>query len=118
MNLEKVEQKFKANYKFSNARESGSGGFILSDGSVIVTTNHAACCEKMGMKLANVLEIGICRYASHLAFSGNVIAFEYSVLTMKQKNTIRKILKTDDFYTVVTTKTTTNRNCPIRSIQF
>ncbi len=118
MNLEKIEQKFKANYKLGNARESGSGGFILSDGSIIVTTNHAACCEKMGMKLADVLEAGICRYLFRVGQQGNVAAFEYHNLTPEQKITIRKMLKTDDYYIVVTEKTVVDRIRPIRNIQF
>ncbi len=118
MNLEKIEKKFRANYQFSNARESGSGGFILSDGSVVATTNHAVCCERMGMKLADILEVGLCRYAFRVGQQGNVAAFEYYNLTPGQKNAIRKMLKADDYYTVVTEKTTIDRIRPIRGLNF
>ncbi len=118
MNLEKTEKKFRANYQFGNARESGSGGFILSDGSIVVTTNHAACCERMGMKLADILEVGLCRYMFRVGQQGNVAVFEYYNLTPKQKNTIHKMLKANDYYIVVTEKMTVNRNRPIRGLNF
>ncbi len=118
MNLEKIEQKFKANYKFSNARESGSGGFILSNGSIMPTTNHERTCENMGYKLAEVLEAGLCRYLFRVGQQGNVAAFEYHNLTPEQKITMRKMLKTDDYYTVITEKTVIDRIRPIRNIQF
>lgn len=118
MTLEKIEAKFRKNYNFGNARASGSSGFIMTDGSVCATTNHAKACECMGMKLADVLEAGVCRYLFHVSYSGSVAAFEYHLLTPEQKTTIRKMLKTDDYFTVVTEKTTTDRQRPIRSIQF
>lgn len=118
MNLEKIEKKFRTNYQFGNARDSGSGGFILSDGSVVATTNHLACCSRMGFKLANILEAGICRYMFHIGQQGNIAAFEYYILTPEQKTTIRKMLKVDDYYSVVTEKTTIDRMRPIRSLNF
>ncbi len=118
MNLEKIERKFKAQYRVANAKTPGSGGFILTDGSIIVTTNHMKACEVIGCDLGNVLEVGLCRYASHPSAGGNVIALEYTALTMKQKDSVRKILKADDYFKIVTKKTTIDRNHPIRSLNF
>ncbi len=118
MNLEKIEKKFKSNYQLSNARECGSGGFILTDGSVIATTNHAASCERIGCKLDKVLEAGVCRFMFRIGQQGNVAAFEYYVLTPEQKVTVRKMLKADDYYMVVTTKTTINSFRPVRNLNF
>ncbi|KKN48394.1 hypothetical protein LCGC14_0653410 [marine sediment metagenome] len=118
MDLEKIEKKFRANYQFSNARESGSGGFILSDGSVMPTPNHERTCKNMGTKLADVLEVGVCRYMFRIGQQGNVAAFEYHSLTPEQKITIRKMLKNDDYFTVVTEKTTTNSFRPVRNLNF
>ena len=91
MNLEKIEKKFQANYKSGNARESGSGGFILSDGLVIPLRSgrHEVACNGIGTKLADVLEIGVCRYMFRIGQQGNVAAFEYHSLTPEQKITIR-----------------------------
>lgn len=116
--LEKIENKFRASYKLNNACECGSSGFILSDGSVIVTTDHNAACKTIGCKLSRVLEAGICRFMFRIGQQGNIAAFEYHVLTPEQEITIRKMLKVDDYYCVVTTKMTTNRDRPIRSISF
>lgn len=118
MNLERIEAKFKANYKLNNACECGSSGFILSDGSVIKTTDHNAACKTIGCKLSKVLEEGICRFMFRIGQQGNIAAFEYHTLTPEQKNTIRKILKSDDYYTVITEKTVIDKMRPIRSIQF
>ncbi len=118
MDLERIEKKFRANYKFGNARESGSGGFILSDGFVMPTSNHEHTCKNIGMKLADVLEVGVCRYMFRVGQQGNVAAFEYYNLTSEQKITIRKMLKNDDYFTVVTEKTTTNSFRPVRNLNF
>lgn len=118
MDAEKIEKKFKAQYRVANAKTPGSGGFILTDGSIIVTTNHMKSCELIGCKLDDALNAGLCRYAMHPAFGGNVIAFEYGTMTMEQKDSARKMLKADDYFKVVTKKTTVDRNRPIRSLQF
>ena len=120
MNLEKIEKKLKASYKSSNAHESGSGGFILSDGLVIPLGHgrHEVTCNGMGTKLANVLKAGICRYMFRIGQQGNVAAFEYHNLTPEQKITIRKMLKNDDYFTVITEKTTTNSFRPVRNLNF
>ncbi len=118
MNLEKIEKKFKASYKLNNACECGSSGFILSDGSVIATTDHNAACKTIGCKLSRVLEAGVCRFMFRIGQQGNIAAFEYHVLTPEQKNAIRKMLKVDNYYTVVTTKTTTNSFRPVRNLNF
>jgi len=118
MSTEKIEKKFKAQYRIANAKSPGSGGFILTDGSIIVTTNHMKACELIGCNLGDALGVGLCRYASHPAAGGNVIAFEYAAMTMQQKDSARKMLKADDYFKVVTTKTTVDRNRPIRSLNF
>lgn len=118
MDLERIEKKLKASYRTGNARESGSGGFILTNGSVIATTNHDKTSGQIGCKLADVLKAGICRYLFRVGQQGNVAAFEYHVLTPEQKTTIRSMLKADDYYMVVTTKTTVERNRPVRSLNF
>lgn len=118
MQLEKIEKKFRSNYQFGSARDSGSGGFILSDGSVVATTDHTSCCKRLGFKLADILEAGICRYMFRIGQQGNVAAFEYSTLTPEQKTTIRKMLKVDDYYCVITTKMVTNSFRPVRNLNF
>ena len=118
MNLEKIEKKFKAQYRIANPKTPGSGGFILSGGAVVPTSNHAAACESIGYRLDVVLEAGLCRYMFRIGIQGNVAAFEYHLLTPEQKITIRKILKNDDYYTVITEKTTIDRIRPIRSLSF
>ena len=118
MNLEKIEKKFRASYKLNNSCECGSGGFILSDGSIIATTDHNAVCKIIGCKLSKVLEVGICRFMFRIGQQGNIAAFEYHTLTPEQKTAIRGVLKAEEFYTVVTTKTTINRQRPIRSLNF
>lgn len=118
MNLERIEAKFKAQYRVANPRTPGSGGFILSDGAVVPTTDHNATCKTIGCKLAKVLENGICRYVFRVGQQGNVAAFEYHMLTPEQKNTIRGMLKADDYFTVITEKTTIDRQRPIRSLNF
>ena len=118
MNIEKVEKKFKASFRLGTPRECGNSGFILSDGSVMPILGHERACQDVGCKLAEVLEAGVCRYMFRVGQQGNVAAFEYSMLTPEQKTAIRGILKADDYYTVVTTKTMIDRVRPIRSIQF
>ncbi len=118
MDLERIEKKFQTNYKFGNARESGSGGFILSNGSVMPTSNHEHTCKNIGTKLADVLKVGICRYMFRVGQQSNVAAFEYHNLTPEQKITIRKMLKNVDYFTVITKKTTTNSFRPVRNLNF
>ncbi len=120
MNLEKIKKKFRANYKSGSARESGNGGFILSDGLVIPLGHgrHEVACNGIGTKLADVLKAGICRYMFRIGQQGNVAAFEYYSLTPEQKITIRKMLKNDDYFTVITEKTTTNSFRPVRNLNF
>lgn len=118
MQLERIEAKFKAKYRVANPRTPGSGGFILSDGAVVPTTNHASACDNIGCKLDAVLEVGLCRYMFRVGQQGNVAAFEYHTLTPEQKNAIRGMLKADDYFTVVTEKTTIDRQRPIRSLTF
>ncbi len=118
MQLEKIEKKFRAQYRVVNAKTPGSGGFLLTDGSVIPTTNHMKACKMIGCKLEDALNVGLCRYASHPSVGGNVISFEYNVMTIEQKNSARKMLKADDYFKVVTKKTTVDRNRPIRSLNF
>ncbi|KKL17709.1 hypothetical protein LCGC14_2482890, partial [marine sediment metagenome] len=108
MNLEKIEKKFRAGFRLGTPRECGSSGFILSDGSVIATTDHNAACKTIGCKLSKVLEVGVCRFLFRIGQQGNVAVFEYRNLTPEQKIIIRKMLKNDDYFTVVTEKTTTN----------
>lgn len=116
--LEKIERKFRACFRLSTPKECASSGFILSDGSVIPILGHERACESMGLGLAMVIEAGLCRYLIRTGQQGEIGAFEYYTLTPKQKIAIRGILKAGEFYTVVTTKTTTDRNRPIRSISF
>ena len=118
MNYEKIEKKFKASYKLNNACECGSSGFILSDGSVIATTDHNAACKTIGCKLSKVLEVGVCRFLFRIGQQGNVAVFEYRNLTPEQKIIIRKMLKNDDYFTVITEKTTTNSFRPVRNLNF
>ncbi len=118
MDVEKIEKKFRAQYRVANAKAPGSSGFILTDGSIIVITNHMKACELIGCNLGNALEAGLCRYASHPSAGGNVIALEYTTLTMEQKDSVRKILKADDYFKVITKKTTIDNNRPIRSLNF
>lgn len=120
MNLEKIEKKFRKNCRLGTACESGSSGFILSDGSVIPMAGqtHDNICKNMGLKLADALEAGICRYLFRVGQQGNVAVFEYSFLTPEQKNAIRKMLKADDYYMVTIMKTVIDRHRPIRSLNF
>lgn len=118
MNLEKIEKKFRASFRLGTPRECGNSGFILSDGSVMPIMGHERACQDMGCKLAEVLEVGMCRYLFRVGQQGNVAAFEYHALTPEQKTAIRGILKADEYYTVITTKTTIDRQRPIRSISF
>ncbi len=118
MNLEKIERKFRASFRLASPRECASSGFILSDGSIMPIIGHERACENLGLGLAMVIESGVCRYLIYTGQQGEIGAFEYYKLTPEQKTAIRSILKAGEFYTIVTTKTTTNRNCPIRSINF
>ncbi len=118
MNAEKIEAKFKKSFRLGTPKECGNSGFILSDGSVMPILGHERACESMGSKLADVIKAGMCRYMFRVGQQGNVAAFEYHALTPEQKTAIRGILKADDYYQVVTTKTTTDRNRPIRSLNF
>ena len=118
MNLEKIEKKFRAKFRLGTPRECGNSGFILSDGSVMPILGHERACESVDHKLVEILEAGMCRYMFRVGQQGNVAVFEYYVLTPEQKNAIRGILKADDYYTVVTEKTTIDRQRPIRSLNF
>ena len=118
MNLEKIEKKFRANFRLETPRNCASSGFILSDGSVMPILGHERACESLGFGLAIVIEKGMCRYLIRTGQQGLIGAFEYHTLTPEQKTTIRSILKADEFYMVVTTKTTINSFRPIRGIQF
>lgn len=116
--LEKIEKKFKAKFRIETPRECASSGFILSDGSVMPILGHEQACEQLGLGLAMVIKAGMCRYLLRIGQQGEYIALEYYTLTPEQKTAIRGILKAGEFYTVITTKTTTNRDRPIRSINF
>lgn len=118
MNLERIEKKFRSKFRLGTPRECGSSGFILSDGSVMPILGHERACEQLGFGLTVVLRLGMCRYLIHTGRQGDIIAFEYYILTPEQKIAIRGILKAGEFYTVVTTKTTINRHRPIRSLNF
>ena len=118
MQLEKIEKKFRASFRLGTPRECGSSGFILSDGSVMPILGHERACEQMGFGLATVIEKGMCRYLIRTGQQGEIGAFEYYTLTPEQKTAIRGILKAGEFYTVVTTKTTIDRQRPIRSLNF
>ncbi len=118
MNLEKIEKKFRASFRLGTPRECGNSGFILSNGSVMPILGHERACDDLGFRLTKVIESGMCRYLFRTSQQGEIGAFEYHNLTPEQKTAIRGILKAGEFYTVVTTKTTTDRNRPIRSIQF
>jgi len=118
MNLEKIEKKFRASFRLGTPRECGNSGFILSDGSVIPIMGHERACNEIGCKLAKVLEVGVCRYMFRADRQGNIAVFHYYILTPEQKNTIRGMLKADDYFTVVTEKTTIDRMRPIRSLNF
>ena len=118
MNLEKIEKKFRANFRLGTPRDCGHSGFILSDGSVMPILGHERACQDLGCKLAEILEAGMCRYMFRVGQQGNVAAFEYHTLTPEQKIAIRGMLKADDYYTVVTEKTTIDRVRPIRSLNF
>lgn len=119
MILEKIEKKIRSKYRTSSPKNANDRGFILSDGVIIpVMGNHAAMCKTIGTKLADILDVGVCRYLFTLRIQGMIAAFEYTTLTPEQKNTMRTLLKVDDFYTVITTKTVIDRFHPIRSIQF
>lgn len=108
----------KKKYETVQARNAASGGFILSDGSIVNTTSHIGVCRSIGRRLDTVIQSGICRFASHGGKGGKVIAFEYAELTGKQEITIRTLLKLDDYYKVVTTHDTISEFTPIRKIKF
>ena len=118
MNLEKTERKFRAKFRLGTPRECGSSGFILSDGSVMPILGHERACDDLGFKLAKVIESGMCRYLFRVGQQGEIGAFEYRILTPEQKTAIRSILKAGEFYTIITTRTTIDRQRPIRSIPF
>ncbi len=118
MNLEKIESKFKKSFRLGTVRECGSSGFILSDGSVMPILGHERACDDLGFKLAKVIESGMCRFLIRTGQQGEIGAFEYHNLTPEQKTAIRGILKAGEFYTVITTKTTIDRQRPIRSLNF
>lgn len=117
--LTKIEKKMTAKFAPIRVQDyNGKAGFILSDGFVIVTNHHAALCRMIHYSLSKVIQAGMCRYTSHIGTEGGVIAFEYARLTAQQKTTINFLLRTDDFYTVVTTKTIVSKFLPIRKIKF
>ncbi len=118
MNLEKIEKKFRANFRLGTPRECGNSGFILSDGSVMPILGHERACESLGYKLSEVLEAGLCRFLFRVGQQGNIAVFDYYMLTPKQKNSIRGMLKADDYFSVITTKITIDRMRPIRSLNF
>ena len=118
MNIEKIEKKLKANYRCGNPSNFGSGGFILSGGSIIPLTSHQRVCYDLGWKMPEVLEAGLCWFTSHHADQTPTIFFRYHTLTPEQKTTVRKVLAAEDYCTVNIEKTTVDRVHPIRSIQF
>jgi len=115
----KIEKVLKSTLRLGTPRESGSGGFILSDGSVIPSTDHQASCKRAKLSLKKVLRAGVCRYMFYTGPQGNIAAFEFTGhLTNKQKNAIHRTLRANDYYTVVTTKTVINRFRPVRTLPF
>jgi hypothetical protein len=118
--LLQIENKIKELYGQRNPKYPSKGGFILSNGMLFATTNHAAFCKSVDSTLTQVIKLGVCRFFSRTGIGGGVAAFEYrkTRITNEQKETIRKILKRENFYTVVTEKETVERFRPIRSIKF
>lgn len=118
--LSKIEKKMLAKYQPANAQNAGSGGFILSDGSIVPTLHHAMLCRTIRLRLSIVIQAGICRFMLHKGKEDGVAAFEYAdtKLTTKQKTTIRRLLRANDYYTVITIKNTVSKFRPIRNIKF
>ncbi len=114
----RIEKKMTTKYMVSNVQDCGSAGFILSDGAIINTTDHAATCKTIGHSLKAVIQSGICRFMFHEGREGKIAAFEYCSLTVQQRCTISLLLRADDYYVVVTTKNTVSKFRPIRSIKF
>ncbi len=116
--LTKIEKKMVAKYIVSNVQDCGSAGFILSNGAIINMTFHAAACKAIGHKLSTVIRFGVCRFMFHEGREGKIAAFEYTSLTIQQRSTISLLLRANDYFVVVTTKSTISKFRPIRSIKF
>ena len=72
--LTKIEKKMTTKYIVSNVQDCGSAGFILSNGSIINTTLHAAACKAIGYKLSTVIRSGVCRFMFHKGKEGQTAA--------------------------------------------
>jgi hypothetical protein len=118
--LPQIENKIKELYGQRKPEYTPKGGFILSNGMLFATTNHAAFCKSVDCTLTQAIKLGVCRFFSRTGIGGNVAAFEYrkTRITTQQKTMIRKILRSANFYTVVTEKETVERFRPIRTIKF
>ena len=118
--LTKIEKKMVAKYVYAISDTymiyCGSAGFILSDGRIINTSDHAAVCKAIGYTLSKVIQSGICRFMFHKGKEGQIAAFEYCSLTIQQRCTISLLLRADNYFTIVTQKTTISRFRPIRSL--
>jgi hypothetical protein len=118
MDLKTLEAKVRSKYGQRDPRYPPKGGFILSNGMLFAVNDHAAWLKSVDCKLRKALNLGICRFFSRHSMEGSVAAFEYKKLTAEQKVTIKKILKAEDFFTVVTEAGSTTRFRPIRSFKF
>lgn len=118
LNLETLERNIKELYGQRNPKYLPKGGFILSNGMLFATTNHAAFMQSVDCTLSKSIKLGVCRFFSRSGLGGNVAAFEYRNITDKQKSTIKKILKQENFFSVITEKETIERMRPIRTINF
>ena len=118
MSLETLEAKIKELYGQRNPKYLPKGGFILSNGMLFAVNNHEAFMKSVDCTLSKALKLGVCRFFSRSGIAGKVAAFEYKNLTIEQKITIKKILRNEDFFSVITEKETLERFRPIRSIKF
>ena len=118
MNLETLEKNIKERYGQRNPKYLPKGGFILSDGTLFATTHHEVFMKLVDCTLKQSIRLGVCRFFSRSGLGGKVAAFEYRKITDSQKSTIKKILKNENFFSVITEKETIERFRPIRAINF
>lgn len=115
--LTKIEKKMLAEYDTIGVGGTNKG-FILSDGSIIAVADHASTCKAIGHRLSTVIHAGVCQFLLQQDKEDGIAAFEFSRLSMKQKIAISLILRANDYYVVITTRKTTSKFRPIRSIKF
>jgi hypothetical protein len=101
MKLSDIENKIYKRMNVEPPKLAGKGGFILSDGMFVSTSNHAGTCKSIGITLRSAIKSGLCRFFSRQGLGGNVAVFEYRKLTDKQTTAIKSFLKYNEFHHVI-----------------